>query len=273
MALPCEPCDCPDAYFRDNGTFKRTVLQILCETREVMENIVITGGGGGDLSGYVPTSRTVNGHALTGNITILASDIDLSGYVPTSRTVNGQALSANVTLAKSDVGLANVANVDTTTTANITDALNKRFVTDAQLVVIGNTSNTNTGDQTVSSLGLTQTKIRSVGAAFDGGGSAVTVGSKAYVVVPFAGTITGWNVTVSSGTCTVDVWKIANGTAIPTVANTITAAAKPAIAANTNVHSTTLTGWTTSVAANDIIAFNVDAATATWINVSIEVTV
>lgn len=28
-----------------------------------------------DLSGYVPTSRKVNGHALTGNITIVASDI------------------------------------------------------------------------------------------------------------------------------------------------------------------------------------------------------
>lgn len=207
MALPCEPCDCPDAYFRDNGTFKRTVLRILCETREVMENIVLTGGG----------------------------------------TV--------------------------TSTAGLTDSTDKRFCTDAEKVVIGNTSGTNTGDQSVASLGLTQTKIRSVGATFDGGVSAIVVGSKAYVVCPFAGTITGWNVTVSSGTATVDVWKIANGTDIPTVANTITAAAKPAIAANTNVHSTTLTGWTTSVAANDIIAFNVDAATATWLNVSIEITI
>lgn len=34
----------------------------------------------------------------------------LTKYVPTSRTVNGHALSANVTIAKSDVGLSNVAN-------------------------------------------------------------------------------------------------------------------------------------------------------------------
>lgn len=37
-------------------------------------------------------------------------DQNLSGYVPTSRTINGQALTANVTLAKSDVGLSNVDN-------------------------------------------------------------------------------------------------------------------------------------------------------------------
>lgn len=37
-------------------------------------------------------------------------DQDLSGYVPTSRTVNGHALSSDVTVSKSDVGLGNVDN-------------------------------------------------------------------------------------------------------------------------------------------------------------------
>jgi hypothetical protein len=40
------------------------------------------------------------------------------------------------------------------------------------------------------------------------------------------------------------------------VANTITASALPAISTGTAVHSTTLTGWTTSVAANDIFGIN-----------------
>lgn len=71
------------------------------------------------------------------------------GGVPTTRQVNGHALSADVTVTKSDVGLGSVANSDTTTTANITDSSNKRFVTDAQQTVIGNTSGTNTGDQTL----------------------------------------------------------------------------------------------------------------------------
>jgi len=37
-------------------------------------------------------------------------DQDLSGYVPTTRTVNGHALSADVSITKSDVGLANADN-------------------------------------------------------------------------------------------------------------------------------------------------------------------
>lgn len=38
------------------------------------------------------------------------TETDLSGYVPTSRKVNGHALSSDVTVTKSDVGLGNVTN-------------------------------------------------------------------------------------------------------------------------------------------------------------------
>ena len=41
---------------------------------------------------------------------VLAGFVDLSGYVPTSRTVNGKALSADITISKSDVGLGNCDN-------------------------------------------------------------------------------------------------------------------------------------------------------------------
>lgn len=65
--------------------------------------------------GAVPTSRTVNGKALSRNISLTASDVGARantwtptasevGAVPTSRTVNGQALSQNITLDAEDVG-------------------------------------------------------------------------------------------------------------------------------------------------------------------------
>lgn len=64
-----------------------------------------------DLSGYVPTSRTINSKALTGNISLTASDVGAatsdhthSNYVPTSRTINSKALTGNITLSASDVG-------------------------------------------------------------------------------------------------------------------------------------------------------------------------
>lgn len=65
--------------------------------------------------GAVPTSRKVNGKALSSDITLSASDVSARpntwtpsasdvGAVPTSRTVNGLALSSNITLSASNVG-------------------------------------------------------------------------------------------------------------------------------------------------------------------------
>lgn len=82
---------------------------------------VATSGDYADLSnkptvsslGAVPTSRTVNGKALTSNITLNAADVGALpssttlaslGGVPTSRQVNGKALTGNITLTSSDVG-------------------------------------------------------------------------------------------------------------------------------------------------------------------------
>lgn len=59
--------------------------------------------------GAVPTSRTVNGQALSGNVTLNAGDV---GAVPTSRTINGHALSTNITLDADDVGAATTADVE-----------------------------------------------------------------------------------------------------------------------------------------------------------------
>lgn len=77
--------------------------------------------------------------------------------------------------------------------------------------------------------------------------------------------------TVDTGTATVDVWKVATGTAIPTITNTITASATPAISTGNALHSTTLTGWTTTVTANDIIAFDLKAvSSATNVSLTLE---
>lgn len=49
----------------------------------------------------VPTSRTINSKALTGNITLSAADVSA---VPTTRKVNNKALSADISLTAADVG-------------------------------------------------------------------------------------------------------------------------------------------------------------------------
>lgn len=56
---------------------------------------------------YVTTAEKTKLSNLSGTNT---GDQDLSGLVPNTRTVNGHALSSNVTVSKSDVGLSNVDN-------------------------------------------------------------------------------------------------------------------------------------------------------------------
>ena len=51
----------------------------------------------------VPTTRKVNGKALSSDISLSATDV---GAVPTGRTVNGKALTGNISLSAGDVGAA-----------------------------------------------------------------------------------------------------------------------------------------------------------------------
>jgi len=119
----------------------------------------------------------------------------------------------------------------------------------------------------------TSIKTKVIGYALDGAGGVVATGNTRYIVVPYAGTITGWAITATgtSPTCTIDIWKITTGTALPTVANTIMGT-KPALSTGNSITSTTLTGWTTTCAANDIWGFNLDACSAA-LTINFEVTI
>jgi len=116
--------------------------------------------------------------------------------------------------------------------------------------------------------------VHAFGGSFGGtasGAPVLTASSTTavYTTVPYSCTIQAWDITISpADTATIDVWKVATGTAIPTSTNSITASATPAISTGTAVHSTTLTGWTTSVSQNDIVGINLKAVggTATYAN-------
>jgi hypothetical protein len=116
-----------------------------------------------------------------------------------------------------------------------------------------------------------QDLVVSIPIAIDGGGFAITTGVKFYLQIPFNCTITGWTMLANTSTTTViDIWKDTYANFPPTVADTITGSAKPAITASNKNTSTTLTGWTTSITAGDILAFNVDSNnSATLINIAL----
>lgn len=80
---------------------------------------------------------------------------------------------------------------------------------------------------------------------------------------PYAGTITKWSLLGDvSGSIVLDIWKDTYANFPPTVADTITASAKPTISSDIKAESSTLTGWTTAVDAGDIFIINVDSCTS-----------
>ena len=94
------------------------------------------------------------------------------------------------------------------------------------------------------------------------GTNAITAGVAGDIVVGFACTITKATLLAdASGSIVVDIWKDVYANYPPTVADTITASAKPTLSTATNSQDTTLTGWTTTIAENDTLRFNVDSAT------------
>lgn len=103
----------------------------------------------------------------------------------------------------------------------------------------------------------------------DPAGSTLTVASTttSYVTVPFACTISAYNLAIDAGTITVKFWKVATGTAIPTSSNSINTSGV-GISSGTAIHSTTVSDFTTTtVTANDILAMNVTAvATAKYVS-------
>lgn len=114
----------------------------------------------------------------------------------------------------------------------------------------------------------------SFGITIDGGGSAITTGIKGYVEIPYSGTITSWTLIADqNGSCVIDVWKDTYANYPPTIADTIAGSEKPTLSSTNKNQDTNLTTWTKSVAAGDIIGFNVDSSTTiTRLTLSINIT-
>jgi len=116
--------------------------------------------------------------------------------------------------------------------------------------------------------------VAAINFVIDGGGSAITTGEKGFIEIPFACTINQVTTLADqSGSIVVDIWKDTYANYPPTDADSITASAPPTISAATKAQDSTLTGWTTSISAGDILGYNVDSATTvTRVTVALKVT-
>jgi hypothetical protein len=122
--------------------------------------------------------------------------------------------------------------------------------------------------------GFSGTGVRTLNFIIDGGGSVLTTGSKGFCPIDTAYTISQWTIVGSpSGSCVVDV-KRATYTNFPTTASIVGGSGNKPTLSSAQKNQATPTSWTsTSIAAGDILEFNVDSATTvTRVTVSLELT-
>ena len=109
------------------------------------------------------------------------TDIDLSGYVPTTRKINNHALSADVTITKSDVGLGNVTNV--ATESNITSGSGKNITSGAVYSALNKSVSSSSHGITLGGKVNEPTISVNTSSKVEGGGTGVVVGGTVYSFV------------------------------------------------------------------------------------------
>lgn len=132
--------------------------------------------------------------------------------------------------------------------------------------VDGATIEVNSNALRVKDAGITPAKLSndakdfSLNFVLDGGGAVITTGSKGFAILDVPGTVLSATLLADqSGSIVVDVKK-ASYSGFPTTAS-IAASAKPTLSAAQKSQDSTLTGWTTSLSAGDVLEFVVDSAT------------
>ena len=112
-----------------------------------------------------------------------------------------------------------------------------------------------------------------VGITIDGAGSAITTGYKGFIQVPYNATITAVTLLAdTTGSIVIDIWKDTYANYPPAVADSITGASKPTLTSASKYTDSTLSGWTTTITAGDIVAFNVDSiSTITKVSLTLKV--
>lgn len=203
-----------------------------------------TGGGGDNLGNHVATMT------LTAPFSIVASSINVSSNtIMSGATFYHNAPAVFGTAPK----LASLTSQDC-------------LGTSADGTIQAGTCSSGPGGAVLSH--STRTITFSYGS---GGDAALDAGSTHYVYVPYAATIKDWTIiSESTGSVVIDVKKCAGFNCNPT--SSIAASAKPTLSNAWANQDTTLTGWTTSVAAGDKIAFVIDSAsTLTRVNLVLKV--
>lgn len=229
---------------------------------QVVNNTITTTSGGASAFDLSSTYSAMNGNYLAGNL------IEMAHYV--TGVLCGASCIGNSFIGNStydpNSGSSTSAYTMTGSTGNIIISSYDGVGAKAGWVNVLNPGTTNyvLASNTANGVGASgpQNYPQPFGATFYNDGGVLVAANSAPFTLPFACTIQGWNASVApSGTATFKVWKIATGTVIPTVSNSINTSGV-GVSSGTSVKSTTLSDFTaTTVSPNDIVIISMTAVT------------
>lgn len=171
-----------------------------------------------------------------------------------TNTASGTANASHISFSgpNSSYGNAYLANNQTWTGTNT-------FTGDTIFTAPVSFSQLNVGTLVVTNAFLTN----SIGITVDGAGTAIASGVKGYVAVPYACTIQSCTMMANAaGTVSFEIWRTnsADASFPPTVAGAI---GTNTLTADNYAVDSTLAGWTKTLAAGDVLGFNVPSTATT----------
>jgi hypothetical protein len=283
------------AFSGDSGGMTNFIMSDGSTTQTIENGNTQTFAAGEGLDVAVTATDTVtysaeDASATNKGVVELATDAETITGSDTARAVTPANLQAKVASATAK-GISELATTAETVTGTDTGrvvtpaglhgalaGLTDTTIVAADQIIFADTSDSNAlkEDTVQGILDLARAgSIRGIEFIIDGGGSAITTGVKGYLEIPFACTINRVTLLADqSGSIVVDIWKDTYANYPPVDGDSITSSAVPTISSATKSQDASLSGWTTSISAGDVLGFNVDSiSTCQRVTVSLKVTI
>ncbi len=194
--------------------------------------------------------------AGTGDMTKAVYDTDADSVVDAAETLSDTSLvieSEGISSNDNDTTIPTSAAVKDYVDTNDSDTI---YTAGSKITLTGTVFSL--GDVTVS-----ETEILTAGINIVlSDDTLIETGIATDIVIPYNCKITEATLLADqSGSIVIDLWKDSYANYPPTVEDTITASAKPTLSSAIKSQDISLTDWTTSLTAGDVIRVNVDSAT------------